>query len=207
MVIIGLTGSIGSGKSTVRALLEGKGAAVIDADVVGHEVYMQGSEVWNKIIAAWGREILSTDGEIDRKKLGEVVFESPEELKRLNEIVHPVMKETVQSQLMELKKENTPAVVLEAALLIEAGWNDLVDEVWLVTADRNIATKRLIHNRGLTEQQASMRLERQMPIEEKAKYSDIIIENNRDTITLRNIVDNVWAEKFGSTSNPESRVI
>ena len=206
MLVIGLIGSFGSGKSTVKNLLQEKGAVIIDADEVGHSVYKPGSDVWKKIIDAWGVEILQPDDEIDRVKLGSIVFSDQKELERLNQIVHPAIEGAISRRFEELRANNTPTVVLEAAILIEAGWRHLVDEVWLVNADRDVVLKRLMEDKGLTEQQVKMRLDRQMPVEEKTRYSDVVIENDGDIVTLRNTLDNLWAERFGNSGSSERSI-
>ena len=143
MLVIGITGTIGSGKSTVAGFLRELGARVIDADEVGHEVYLQGSPGWKALVEAFGEKVLAPDGAVDRKKLGEIVFKNPAALAKLNCIVRPLISEEVQSLLKELRKKRTRVVVLEAALLIEAGWGPLVDEIWVTIAHESIIYQRL----------------------------------------------------------------
>ena len=131
MVVIGLTGGIASGKSTVSQMLREKGATVIEADKVGHEVYQPGSPGWREVVATFGPTVVGEGGNIDRSSLGEIVFRDPEALRRLNAITHPRMKAIMAQQVQALKEKGTPVVVLEAAVLIEAEWLSLVDEVWL----------------------------------------------------------------------------
>ena len=134
MKVIGLTGGIGSGKSKVSQFLAELGAVILNADEVGHEAFKPDTEIWRKVVAAFGRRILTPDGNIDRKRLGEIVFGNPESLSRLNQIMHPRMYALVKAQLEEYRRQGTRVVVLEAPLLIEAGWTSLVDEVWVTTA-------------------------------------------------------------------------
>ncbi len=140
MKTVGLTGGIGSGKSTVSQILAELGAFVIDADKVGHEIYLPGKEAWRQVVAAFGRDILAADQTIDRKKLGAVVFASDEARKRLNAIVHPLMFQDIRQRVTEKRAEGfTKPVVVEAAILIEAHWLPLVDEVWVVVTGKSSA--------------------------------------------------------------------
>jgi dephospho-CoA kinase len=146
MFVIGLTGGIGSGKSTVTEMLRAKGAAVVHADLVGHEVYRPDTHVWDEVVAAFGRQVLAPDSQIDRRKLGSIVFADHEALDRLNAITHPPMRRLMAERLDELRRQGERVAVLEAALLIEAGWIDLVDEVWLMLPA--VAAQRLIERSG-----------------------------------------------------------
>src|SRR3972149_2485197 len=131
MYVIGLTGGIGSGKSTVARMLQQKGAKLLSADAVGHEVYEPGRAASPGIVGAFGRQIVGPDGKIDRKLLGPIVFSDPEQLRRLNAITHPRMKELMREKLEAERARGAPIAVLDAALLFAAGWDDLTDEVWV----------------------------------------------------------------------------
>src|SRR5918999_3678719 len=122
MIVIGLTGGIGTGKSEVARILQGLGAALINADQVGHEAYKPHSEIWQEVVKAFGEEILQPDGEIDRRKLGSIVFSDPQQLVRLNQIMHPRMARMVAQQIEGLRQERGPVVVVEATLMFEARW-------------------------------------------------------------------------------------
>ncbi|MEE8346802.1 MAG: dephospho-CoA kinase, partial [Dehalococcoidia bacterium] len=139
MYVIGLTGGIGSGKSTVAQMLEGEGAALLSADAVGHEVYLPDQPAWREVVEVFGRQIVAPDRAIDRKKLGAIVFSDPEQLRRLNAITHPRMKELMREKLEEERKRGARVTVLEAALLFDAGWDDLTDEVWVTMAPPEVA--------------------------------------------------------------------
>src|SRR3990172_1553330 len=130
MYVIGLTGGIGSGKSTVARMLQQKGATLLSADAVGHEVYEPDRPAYQEIVEAFGRDIVGADGRIDRKALGPIVFSDPEQLRRLNAITHPRMKELMREKLAAERAGGARIAVLEAALLFDAGWDDLTDEVW-----------------------------------------------------------------------------
>src|SRR3990172_10531367 len=130
MIVIGLTGGIASGKSTVSAILAEKGAAVIDADKLGHEVLRSDAEAREQIVQAYGTRLLGQDGQISRQKLGEIVFNDPQALQTLNSIMHPRIYRLVEQQLDRLRQSRVKVAVVEAALFIEGRWNALVDEVW-----------------------------------------------------------------------------
>ncbi|MBM7582192.1 dephospho-CoA kinase [Caldicoprobacter guelmensis] len=195
MKIIGLTGGIACGKSTVSKILAELGAAVIDADMIAREVMRKGTPVWQEVKETFGDEYLQPDGEIDRKKLGELVFSNPEALKKLNSITHPAIQKRVLSEIERLKLMSCyKAVVVDAALLIEAGWYDMVDEVWLVVADREAQIERLMKRSGLTRQQALNRINSQMAQEIKMRYADKIIDNSDGLEYTRKQVEQLWAE-------------
>ena len=152
MFIIGLTGGILSGKSTIAAMLADRGAVIIDADRLAHDAYRPRTDTWKAIVAAFGDAILSADGEIDRSRLADIVFADRGQLDRLNAIVHPPLRRMVQSELQRLRGAGAGVVVLEAAVLVEAGWSDLVDEVWVASAPVEVAVQRLQGRAGLSQQ-------------------------------------------------------
>lgn len=178
MIVIGLTGGILSGKSTVSEILAEKGAVIIDADKIGHQVYKPNTDTWKTLVDTFGEWILKKNGEIDRKRLGDIVFNDPAALTLLNQIVHPPMRKFIEAELERLKSEGAKVVVLEAAILIEAKWTDLVDEIWVTTAPEYVVIDRLQNRIGLTEQQARARIRSQLPPKEKAKHADAIIDTN-----------------------------
>ncbi|HEY8490008.1 MAG TPA: dephospho-CoA kinase, partial [Dehalococcoidia bacterium] len=130
MITIGLTGGIASGKSTISRMLADRGAVIIDADRLGHEAYRPGTPAYRRVVEAFGPEIVGPNGEIDRAKLGARVFGNPEQMKRLTDIVWPAIRELARERIEAERRRGTRVVVLEAAVLVEAGWFDLVDEVW-----------------------------------------------------------------------------
>ena len=192
MVVIGLTGGILSGKSTISGMLAEKGAIIIDADKIGHEAYKPYTKTWQELRYAFGDGILKKNGEIDRKRLGEIVFADPDTLIRLNRIVHPRMREMVREEIDCLKVEGVDVLVLEAAVLIEAGWTDLVDEVWVAVAPEQVVVKRLKERGGLSEEQARARIRSQISTEERAKHADIIIDTDCELSEVRARVDELW---------------
>jgi len=192
MKVIGLTGGIGSGKSTVSRFLAELGAVIIDADKIGHEAFKPDTEVWREVVAAFGGQILTPSGDIDRKKLGEIVFSNDEALARLNQIMHPRMYDMVKAQLEEYQRQEVDVVVLEAPLLIEAGWTSLVDEVWVTVASESTVLRRLKEQVGLSRQEALARIRSQLSSEERVKQADVVINNDGDLDELRAKVDKLW---------------
>jgi len=193
MVVIGLTGGILAGKSTISGMLAEKGAVIIDADKIGHAAYKPHTETWQELLDAFGDGILKKNGEIDRKRLGEIVFADPDALSRLNRIVHPRMREMMREEIEQLRGEGVAVVVLEAAVLIEADWTDLADEVWVAVAPEDVVIKRLRDRGGLSEEQARARIRSQLPAEERAKHADVIIDTDCDISEVRARVDELWS--------------
>ena len=191
-VVIGLTGGIASGKSAVSAMLAELGALIIDADKVGHEAYAPGSDCYRDVVAAFGQDIVAADGQIDRRALGAKVFGAPEQRKRLEGIVWPWMRTTMEGRLAALREERVPVVVLEAAVLLEAEWTPLVDHVWVVTVAPEIARQRIVERNGLTPEQADQRIAAQLTNDERAAKADLIIENNGSLDELRQRVEAAW---------------
>jgi dephospho-CoA kinase len=192
MIVIGLTGGIGTGKSEVARILQGLGAILISADQVGHEAYRPHSEVWQEVVKAFGEEILQPDGEIDRKKLGSIVFSDPQQLVRLNQIMHPRMARMVAQQIEGLRQEGVPVVVVEAALLFEAGWDSLVDEVWTTDSAIEVVISRLQARNGLSEEEIRKRINSQMPAKERLARSDVVFDNSGDVANLERTVQSLW---------------
>jgi dephospho-CoA kinase len=190
--VIGLTGGIGSGKSTVSKHLAELGAIVIDADKVGHETFLPGTEAWHDIVTTFGKEMLSENGEVDRQKLGGIVFNDPEALKRLNQIMHPRMYQMMEQRIGEYRKQGVDVVVLEAAILIEADWIPLVDQVWVTTAPEEMVLKRVKEQRGLAEEQILARIRSQFPTQERIKHADVVIINDSDLDNMKAKVNQLW---------------
>jgi len=192
MKVIGLTGGIGSGKSTVSGFLAELGAVIIDADKVGHEALKPDTEVWREVVAAFGRQILTPDGDINREKLGEIVFRNSKSLSRLNQIMHPRMCDMVKAQLDGYRKQGVGVVVLEAPLLIEANWTSLVDEVWVTVASESTVLRRLKEKFGLTEPESLARIGSQLPSEERTTHADVIIDTDCALGELKAKVKELW---------------
>jgi dephospho-CoA kinase len=198
MLVIGLTGNFGTGKTTVSQILAELGAAIIDADKLGHELLQPDTDTYKEIVAAFGKSILKSNEEIDRNKLGKLVFADAKALNRLNRIIHPRIYELVKSKLEEYRQTNTRILVLEAALLIEGGgFMSLVDQIWTTTAPESTIVSRLKRQRGLEEEQILARLQTQMPAEEKAKRADAVINTDCSLKELRTKVTKLWHNLMG----------
>ncbi|MEE8517819.1 MAG: dephospho-CoA kinase [Dehalococcoidia bacterium] len=196
MRVIGLTGGIGTGKSEVSATLRALGAEIIDADAEAHSSYRQGTMGWRRLLEMFGDEILGRDGEIDRRKLGQLVFGSPQALAWLNAAIHPLVRDRVSARLRELSENGTDVAVVDAALLYEAGWDDLTDEVWAVTAPPVQAAERLVVQRGLEDWEAQRRIDAQSPPDTVASRADVVIENAGTLEQLRETVTLLWNERI-----------
>jgi dephospho-CoA kinase len=195
MKTIGLTGGIGSGKSTVSQLLGELGAFVIDADKVGHEIYLPGKEAWKQVTAAFGQDILAPDQTIDRKKLGAIVFSGEEHRKKLNSIVHPLMFTDIDRHIKEKRAEGfTKPIVVEAAILIEANWLPLADEVWLVVTNKSAVIDRVASQRGMAAKDTEARIASQLSDAERRKYATLVIENDGSLEDLKQKVQTAWAK-------------
>lgn len=194
MRVIGLTGGIASGKSLVSQQLAERGAVVVDADKLGHESYRQGTETYRALVEAFGEDIVGPDGEIDRKVLGSKVFGNAEARQKLNQIVWPAIKRLGAERIEKLRQEGVAVVVLEAAVLIEAEWLDLVDEVWIVEVSPDVARKRLIERNGLSVEEAQARIQSQLTNEKRRPYATLVIENNGSEQDVRRAVDDAWSK-------------
>ena len=192
--VIGLTGGIGSGKSTVSQYLKELGAVIIDADKVGHEAFQPATEAWREVVATFGRDILTPNGEIDRKKLGAIVFDNPQALTQLNRIMHPKMRDMMKAQIDEYRRQGVAVVVLEAAILIEANWTPLVDEVWVTIAPDSAVLERLKKQRGLAEEQTLSRIRSQLSNEERLKHADVVITNEGNLGEVKARVKELWGK-------------
>lgn len=193
MKTIGLTGGIGSGKSTVSQLLAELGALVIDADTVGHEIYLPGKEAWKQVTGAFGPEIVAADQTIDRKKLGAIVFGSPEALQRLNAIVHPLMFQDIARRIQDKRAAGfSEPIVVEAAILIEANWMPLVDEVWLVEASTQAVVERVAAQRGLAASETEARIASQLSKAERRRHAQIVIHNDGSLADLKRRINRAW---------------
>lgn len=192
MIVIGLTGGIASGKSTVSRLLAEMGAIILDADKVGHEALSPGTEAYRDIVATFGEEVLLPEGQVNRKKLGEIVFNNPEALARLNRIMHPRMYRMMAERLEAYRRQGVPLVVLEAAVLLEAGWTPLVDQVWVTQVSEETAIRRLVDRNGFSEAQARARVRSQLTPEQRAQHADIIIDADCPLAQTERQVRELW---------------
>jgi dephospho-CoA kinase len=187
--LIGLTGNIATGKSAVLRILRQLGAKAIDADALVHQLMAKRMPVWQAILGQFGGEILGPEGEIDRGKLGAIVFADAEALKRLEAIVHPAVAVRA-GELIRQAAE--PVVVVEAIKLIEAGWHRTCDALWVVTCPKEQQLKRLMRTRKLSRQEALLRIEAQPPQEEKVALADVVIDNSGNLKETREQVKREW---------------
>ena len=192
MLVIGLTGGIGTGKSEAARQLEKLGALIISADQVGHEAYTVNTEAWEQVVATFGNGILQDDKEIDRRKLGGIVFSDPSQLKKLNQIMHPRMARIVSDKIEAFRGQGVDTVVVEAALLFEAGWDSLVEEVWVTDASEEIIIGRLRERNGLSDEEAKKRINSQMDRMERIGRSDFVINNSGDMAELGTTIKELW---------------
>ena len=195
MFVIGLTGGIGTGKTEVANKLRAVGAEVVDADRVGHEVYARGTAGWEEVVAQFGDGVLSPSGEVDRGKLGAIVFADQQALKRLNKIVHPRIRLIVQDRLRELERQGCDAAAVEAAVLLEARWRSLVDEVWVTTSPREQVVERVGFRSGLGPEEVESRIDAQMSQGERVHTADVVIDNSGSLEDLRERVRQLWTER------------
>ena len=199
MQVIGLTGGIGAGKSLVADILSELGARIIDADKVGHEVYAPGTQGFAAVVEAFGGEVVGPDGQIDRARLGEKVFGNAAELQKLTAIVHPLIRQMVDDHIAAARRD--PAVrvvVLEAAILLDSGWDAVTDEVWVVVADPSMIRRRLAEARGLSETEVDARAAKQMSDAERRSRADVLVENFGTVEELRSEVERIWSERIDS---------
>ena len=196
MITIGLSGGIGSGKTEASRILQEMGAEVISADQVGHQAYEPHTDAWKQVVETFGDDILQPDGQIDRRKLGGIVFSNPGEMAKLNAIMHPRMHTMMEEHLRELKAKGAQVAVLEAAILVEAGWISLVDEVWMLEAPEEVAVERIQQRNGLPEEEIRKRLRSQLSNEERAGYAGEVIENTGDLEALRLRLKELWNSRL-----------
>jgi dephospho-CoA kinase len=195
--VIGLTGGIGAGKSTVAAMLAELGADVLDTDKVGHDVYRPGTDGFRLVKEAFGPDVIAPDGTVDRRALGARVFGDPAALRRLNAIVHPLIGLAVRDWLLEAQTlPRTTPIVVEAAVLMEAGWQ-FFDEVWVVLVDPETAVARVAASRGMTPDEVRQRLAVQMSNAERARRATRVIENDGTLEDLRARVEDAWRAVAG----------
>jgi dephospho-CoA kinase len=195
MLNIGLTGGIGCGKTTVTKLLAELGATVMDADKIAHSTYAPGGPAYDGVVAVFGKEVLAPDGSVDRGKLGPIVFKEPAKLTRLTDAVWPATKNRIREMIAEARaKGERKPIVVEAAILLEANWQSVFDEIWLITAAKDFVIARVERERGLKPEQTEARIKAQLPDEERRKHATIVIENNGTIAQLQQQLATIWAD-------------
>jgi dephospho-CoA kinase len=191
VILVGLTGGIGSGKSTVSAMLAERGAQVIDADAITRALQQAGEPVFDAMVERFGAGILGADGELDRQAVADLVFNDPEALADLQAIVHPAVGEEIARRMTELAGTDD-IVVLDVPLLVESGRSDLVGLI-VVDVDPDIAVQRAVEQRGMREDDVRARIARQATRAERAARADVLIDNSGTLEQLRGRVEEVWS--------------
>jgi len=196
-ILIGLTGNIGTGKSTVARMLAELGAEVIDADRVAHQVMQAGTPVYNAIVETFGPHILAPDGEIDRRRLGDLVFSAPHALASLERIVHPAVIAAIEQRIAA---STAQAVVVEAIKLIESGMADAYDSLWVTICRPEQQLQRIMAERNLSRAEALLRMQAQPPQEEKIARADVVIDNSGPLSHTRAQVRCAWERLMKSST-------
>lgn len=192
MVVIGLTGGIASGKSTVSRILKELGAEIVDADLVAKEVIRPNTDAWRELVSEFGRGMLNPDKTINRRKLGNMVFPDKTALAKLNRITHPRILKRIDERIAQARQAGVRVLVLDAPLLIEAGMVSIADQVWVVAVDQETQLTRLMARDHFTFQEALNRLNSQMPLAEKIKYAAVVIDNSGSLEETRARITGLW---------------
>ena len=194
MNIIGLTGGIASGKSTVSSFFRQKGAAVLDADQIARELSEPGGELHAEYVRHFGAEVLQNDGTLDRRRIGQIVFSDPQQKQWLDTVSHPAIRGELLRKLEQKRNEKQRLILLDIPLLFESGWDKMADKTCLVYVNETIQLQRLMKRNGYTRREAQDRIAAQMPLEEKKKRADYLIDNNGSlTDTIRQ-AEALWRE-------------
>ncbi|WP_324824144.1 dephospho-CoA kinase [Sinanaerobacter sp. ZZT-01] len=193
MKVIGLTGGIGSGKSTVSDYLRNKGITVLDADQIAREIVLPGKEALKELLAYFGEEILLENGLLNRKKLGKIVFSDPDKKLKLDQIMHDKIRSQILKKLQDESSQGAPYIILDAPLLLETGMDRIVDQIWIVEMQDTLRISRVMKRDNLTEEEVKARISQQMSTEEKRKKAHSIIDNSSDLENLYAQVDQLLA--------------
>ena len=193
--VIGLTGGIASGKSAITQWLAKQGAYVIDADKLGHRAYESGSQAFDEVVETFGNDIVGDDGEIDRRALGSKVFGNDAALKKLTDIAWPAIKRLAIQEIANVRNQGKyDVLVLEAAVLVEAEWMDIVDEVWVVTVDRKVAIQRAMDRDGFSQEDVEKRIDAQTSDLKRTKHATEVFDNSGSWDELWNHVESAYAD-------------
>ena len=197
MKIIGLTGGIACGKSTVSTELRARGAAIIDADALAHELSQPHQLLFNAYVQRFGREIVTENGTLDRAAIARRVFADPAVRAEVDAIAHPLIRMAAEERLRAARDENKRAAVLDVPLLFEAGWDVLADETWVVALPREEQLARLLaRDTSMDEGEARARIAAQMPLAEKCARADVIIDNSGTKEEIREYIGKLWKERI-----------
>ena len=199
LYVLGLTGGIATGKSTVSRILRQLGAYVIDADRVAHQVTEPGTPGFLKVVERFGDEVVTPEGTLDRKALGRIVFSDREALAGLNSIVHPLVIDEIHNMLDDLEQASAArgsriCVVLDVPLLFEAGIDGISDEIWVVAVGLELQIRRLMERDGYSREEALSRIRAQMPLEDKIARADVVIDNSGSLDDTQQLVRGLWHE-------------
>jgi len=198
MLIIGITGSLGTGKTTVAKIFKGLGAIVLDADEIAHRLIEPNTPAWNKIVGYFGEDILRKDGRINRRALAKDVFSERRRLDKLCGIIHPLVYKEIGRRVKEIKRSSPDAVVaLDIPLLLESGGRSKVDKLVVVTAGREAQIKRAAVKFGLTRKEALRRIDAQMPLSEKERAADFVIDNKGSLSATERQAVEIWKNLAG----------
>ena len=194
MIVVGLTGGIASGKSTISKILEGNGIPVIDVDRISREIVKPESLALNSIKNEFGNDVIARNGELDRKKLAGIVFKDARKLESLNAITLPIIKEEIRKILNCYKAEECKLCIVDAAILIEAGFTDIVNYIILVYVDSKVQLQRLMQRDNFSKEDALLRINSQMTFENKSKYADFILDNSKDIEYTKQQINKILKE-------------
>lgn len=197
MKIIGLTGGIATGKSSVAEMLRELGAVIIDADQLSREAVLPGSPALRQISELFGSQALQSDGSLDREAIRSQVFSDPAKRKQLEAILHPAIKELAYQKLAEARQSGAGVAVYMAPLLIEANATDRVDEIWVVTVQPQVQLERLMQRDNCSQEQARQIVAAQMPLHEKERFGVVVIDNSADLASTRAQVEQAWQQRIG----------
>lgn len=198
MLTVGLTGGIASGKSTVSRLLRERGAPIVDSDQIVHQLQAPGSPLLAEIAGAFGPEIIRPDGSLDRPRLGSIVFADPAMRRQLEAIVHPPVRAQIWAEVEAHRRAGAPVVILDIPLLVEGGWQEQLDRVWLVWVDAQTQLERLMARDGLDREGALARIGAQMPLDQKRSVADLVIDNTGSLTETEAQVDQAWRSLLAS---------
>jgi dephospho-CoA kinase len=198
--VIGLTGGIATGKSSVARFFEERGIPVIDADLLAREAVLPGSPALERIVELFGGEILLNDGLLDRRHLGTLIFQEPEKRRQLEDILHPEIRKLAEERIAQAAEAGHQRVIYMAPLLIEAGATDRVDTVWVVTVRPEIQLERLMRRDGINREQAERIIGSQMPLSEKERCGSVVIDNSGTEAQTWKVLETVWAKETGSSN-------
>ena len=198
--VIGLTGGIATGKSSVASFFSERGIPVIDADQLARDVVLPGSPALERISSLFGPDVLTTDGTLDRKRMGALIFADPVKRRQLEDILHPEIRRMAEERISQAAAAGHQRLIYMAPLLIEAGATDRVDDIWVVTVRPEVQLERLMKRDGINREQAQLVIDSQMPLSEKERYGSVVVDNSGTETQTQTILEAVWAKETGSNN-------